>query len=78
MSDMKDTLKQFIDSRLQEATRAQAIYPDRAYVASGLIKQLNPDDLHDCPESSSCENGFKDLDVSGCHYNTSVKKDFTW
>nr|WP_321497298.1 hypothetical protein [uncultured Methanolobus sp.] len=78
MSDMKDTLKQFIDSRLQEATRAQAIYPDRAYVASGLIKQLNPDDLHDCPESSSCEHGFKDFDVSGSQPNTPAKKDFIW
>ncbi|WP_154717802.1 hypothetical protein [Methanolobus vulcani] len=39
MSDMKDTFKQFIDSRLQEATRAQAIYPDQVYVASGLMKK---------------------------------------
>ncbi|WP_196214087.1 hypothetical protein [Methanolobus vulcani] len=76
---MKDTLKQFIDSRLQEATRAQAIYPNNVYVASGLIKQLKSDKLHDLSESSSRDSDFKDIDISRCHHiKTPAKKDFLW
>jgi hypothetical protein len=79
LSEIKENLKQFIDSRLREATRAQAIYPDRVYVESGHIRPLNSDDLHDCPESSSCDPDFKYLDVSGCqNNNVLVKKDFMW
>ncbi|WP_288068826.1 hypothetical protein [Methanolobus sp.] len=79
MSDMKDTLKEFIDSRLQEATRAQAIYPDRVYVASGFIRQLNSEKLRKSSEPSSCDPGFKDNDAFRSHSNSvSAKKDFMW
>jgi hypothetical protein len=79
LSDMKDTFKQFIDSRLQEATRAQAIYPDQVYVASGLIRRLNSERLNECSESSSCDSALKDIGTSRCHHkNISVKKDFMW
>ncbi|WP_321430216.1 hypothetical protein [uncultured Methanolobus sp.] len=77
MSDIKDALKQFIYSRLQEATRVQAIYPDRGYVASGCIRQLSSGNLHKFPGSSSCDSG----NTYGLHHDTNYvqeKKDFKW
>ncbi|WMW21409.1 hypothetical protein RE476_08320 [Methanolobus mangrovi] len=67
MEDMTDSLKQFIESRLQEATRAQALYPDRYYIASGLISKLTPEQMGRLSRISP----FGD--------NMSIsKKDFKW
>jgi hypothetical protein len=77
LSDIKDALKQFINSRLQEATRAQAIYPDRVYVASGCIRQLSSGNLHKFHSSSSCYSG----NTYDSHHDTNYvqeKKDFKW
>ncbi|WP_340820347.1 hypothetical protein [Methanolobus sp. WCC4] len=65
MENIKDSLKQFIDSRLQEATRAQVLCPERFYVAVGAVKKLDPDQMNDHPgpvsgNAPSCpEKDFK-------------------
>lgn len=81
LSDVKDTLKQFIDARMQEAIRAQASCPDSVYAGSGLIRNvsISSGKFHNCSGSSSCDHGFRNDIVPG-HYSgyTSMKKDFKW
>jgi hypothetical protein len=67
MEDMIDSLKQFIESRLQEATRAQALYPDRYYIASGLISKLTSEQM----------DRLSKISPSGGSPSIS-KKDFKW
>lgn len=65
MEDLKDSLKQFIESRLQEARRLQALYPDHFYVSSPAVRKLNSEQMDYLLMSVSgkympgCKNEFK-------------------
>ncbi|WP_091937161.1 hypothetical protein [Methanolobus profundi] len=52
MENIRDSLKQFIDSRLQEAIRSQALCPSNLYVASGLVRKLDPGQIEQLSEAS--------------------------
>jgi hypothetical protein len=41
MEDLKYSLKQFIESRLQEAVRIQALYPEHCYTNPVSVRQMN-------------------------------------
>ncbi|MBP1909730.1 hypothetical protein [Methanolobus bombayensis] len=78
MPDIKDSLKLFIDSRMEEAIRSQAIYPDRLYVKSALIRNITPEHksygsgLFSC--DSDIRNGFERVDI-GINQSS---KEFKW
>lgn len=67
MEELKDSLKQFIDSRLREATRLQAIYPENAYVGPLSVRKLNLEFSYLTGAEKTENNGF-----------SKEKTDFRW
>ncbi|MEZ5334113.1 MAG: hypothetical protein R2741_02165 [Methanolobus sp.] len=67
MEDLKDSLKQFIESRLQEATRVQALYPEHTYVKPAPLRKLDLE--NQCPSLNS---------ELRCSDTVSTKTDFKW
>lgn len=67
MEAIKDSLKQYIESRLQKANRLQALYADHFYVSAPFVRKLDPGQMN----YLSCRS-FSDEDTA------EYKKDFKW